>query len=163
MQMKQQEAFKVFGMSEGSSKEQILARFKELAKKYHPDLGGSEEMMKILNDAMDCLRHYNGSGHTASFTESNFGEILNNAINSIKGCVGLEIEVCGTWIWVGGNTFANKEILKSNGFMFSKSKRKWYFIPGGTFKKRRGRCDMDQIRSIHGSQKVEMDQVLAIA
>ena len=31
------------------SESEIKARYRELCKQYHPDLGGSEEMMKLVN------------------------------------------------------------------------------------------------------------------
>lgn len=161
--MKIQEAFKVFGMSEGASKEQILGQYKKLAKKYHPDLGGSEEMMKVLNDAMDALRSYNGSGHTASFTGEDLGEILNEVINSIKGLAGIEIEICGTWIWVGGNTYPHKEVLKQNRFRFSGKKRMWYFASEeNSGRKFRGSTSMESIRNTYGSKTVRIDSRIAI-
>lgn len=161
--MKIQEAFRVFGLSEGSSKDQILAQFKKLAKKYHPDLGGSEEMMKILNDAMDALRSYNGSGHTASFTEQDLGEILNEIINAIKMLEGIQIEICGTWIWVSGNTYPHKEILKQNRFRFSGKKRMWYFASEEpTGRKFRGSTSMESIRNTYGSKAVRTESRIAI-
>ena len=162
--MKIQEAFRVFGLSEGSSKDQILAKYKTLAKKYHPDLGGSEEMMKILNDAMDALRSYNGSGHTASFTEEDLGEVLNEVINAIKTIEGIQIEICGTWIWVSGNTYPHKEILKQKGFKFSGKKRMWYFAASqdSTSRRFRGSTSIESIRNTYGSKTVRIDSRIAI-
>ncbi|OCL82485.1 J domain-containing protein [Arcobacter porcinus] len=50
------EAKDFFGFSDSFSKDEIKKRYKELAKKYHPDLnGGDEEKMKKLNDFRDIL------------------------------------------------------------------------------------------------------------
>lgn len=42
--------FSFFGLAPGASVDEIKKRFKELAKKYHPDHGGSnEKMIKLLD------------------------------------------------------------------------------------------------------------------
>jgi DnaJ-domain-containing protein 1 len=46
----------VFGLSPSASPEDIKRRFRELAKKYHPDLGGSSEKMIELLEAYHKLQ-----------------------------------------------------------------------------------------------------------
>ena len=53
---KLQEAKDFFGFSQTPSKEDIKKRYKELAKKYHPDINnGDDEKMKELNHYRDIL------------------------------------------------------------------------------------------------------------
>jgi len=53
---KVEEAKNFFGFSQNPNKEEIKKRYKELAKKYHPDLnGGNDEKMKKLNEYRDIL------------------------------------------------------------------------------------------------------------
>lgn len=50
--------YKLFGVSNTSSSQEIKAAYRVLAKKYHPDLfkgEGGEEKMKLLNEAKDVL------------------------------------------------------------------------------------------------------------
>ncbi|QKF59105.1 DnaJ domain-containing protein [Aliarcobacter lanthieri] len=50
------EAKDFFGFSSTPTKEEIKKRYKELAKKYHPDVnGGNDENMKKLNEYRDIL------------------------------------------------------------------------------------------------------------
>jgi curved DNA-binding protein CbpA len=44
-----------FTPKEPITKEMLKARHRELAKKHHPDRGGSADMMAKINDAMDTL------------------------------------------------------------------------------------------------------------
>lgn len=47
-----------FGFTGEFTKDDIKKRYKELARKYHPDIqGGSEEKMKELNNYKDVLMH----------------------------------------------------------------------------------------------------------
>ena len=51
----------ILGIPEGSSPKEINRAYKRLARKAHPDLGGSETDMKRLNDARDALLSGNTS------------------------------------------------------------------------------------------------------
>ena len=58
------EAMKFFGFTEKPDLETLKKTYKKLSLKYHPDLGGSEEQMKDLNQANDILKKYISSGST---------------------------------------------------------------------------------------------------
>ena len=76
-------------------------------------------------------------------------------IEKIINLPGLVIEICGTWIWVTGNTFANKEQLAEHGFRFSRPKSAWYHRPDGYKKTSKGKYSLNKIREIYGSELVE--------
>ena len=66
---------------------------------------------------------------------------------------GLEVELCGSWLWIGGNTRENKEALKAAGCRWSNNKKLWYWRheeDGRSWS--RGKKTMSQIRSKYGSQ-----------
>ena len=65
---------------------------------------------------------------------------------------GLELEVCGDWIWISGNTFQNKTAIKEAGCRWASKKKLWYWRPADYVKKTRKTLDMDQIRNLHGSE-----------
>jgi len=53
---KVQKAKDFFGFTHSPTKEEIKKRYKELARKYHPDInGGNDEKMKELNNYRDIL------------------------------------------------------------------------------------------------------------
>ena len=65
---------------------------------------------------------------------------------------GLEIELCGRWLWIGGETMKHKEELKACGCRWSSTKKlwPWHFQEAGmTWHK--GSKTTAQIRSKYGS------------
>ena len=71
---------------------------------------------------------------------------------------GLEIELCGRWLWIGGNTKPHKEKLKACGCRWSNSKKLWYwhFAEDGD-RWHRGNKSMNQIRRKYGSTRFDAD------
>lgn len=62
----------------------------------------------------------------------------------------IEVELCGKWLWVDGETKPVKEELKKLGLRWASKKEKWYFA--GTPAHSWGKTDMEQIRNLHGSE-----------
>jgi hypothetical protein len=54
-------------------------------------------------------------------------ERIPEAIEKIVTLEGLEIEICGLWVWVGGTTRPHKQELKAAGYSWAPQKEKWYF------------------------------------
>ena len=79
-------------------------------------------------------------------------EDIRAAIEKIVFLPDLEIELCGFWVWVGGETRAVKAFLKDAGYHWAPKKAKWYFagIPSSS----RGAWDMDNIRERYGSTRI---------
>ena len=65
---------------------------------------------------------------------------------------GLEIEVCGDWIWVRGNTYPIKDQLKAAGCFWANKKKCWYWKPADYVKVSRKEWDMEKIRDRFGSE-----------
>lgn len=82
--------YKVLGLQEGASKEEVKKAYRKLSKKYHPDVkGGSEEKFKEISQAYEILTDDNkrhqyeransgGSpfGDMSDFFNFNFGDIF---------------------------------------------------------------------------------------
>lgn len=140
--------------------EELKKQFKKLAKQYHPDLGGSNEAMKEINAEYEMLkaRLQNGqTNNTAQEPTGSFREVIMNIIH-----LDIEIEICGEWIWVSGNTYPYREVLKENGFKWSKPKKMWYWKPFESKRKPRTNTPMDQIRAKYGSFTVEKENRFAL-
>lgn len=75
---------------------------------------------------------------------------LISELNSLKG---IAVEICGSWIWVSGDTKPVKDKLKELGFHFSGKKSAWYFGSTGA-KRTRNNYSMDDIRTMWGSKNV---------
>jgi hypothetical protein len=129
----------------------ITAAYRKAVSTYHPDRNPSgTEMMKLINQAYDVLKNLSDVS-TLEAKDQAYGEAINAALNTIHSLVGLEVEICGAWVWVMGNTKAHKEILKAAGFRWGKVKQRWYFRPAEWKSKNRKPWSMDQIRDTYGS------------
>ena len=54
--MNYNEALNLFGFTGSFTEESLRKKYLELSKKYHPDMGGSDEMMKKVNAAYVALK-----------------------------------------------------------------------------------------------------------
>lgn len=97
--------------------------FKKLAKKLHPDIGGSNEEFKLLNkiynDILENKIYFSN--------ESKFDIELEKIISQILHYEDITIEVVGSQIWLSGNTKAIKERLKELNFKWASKKKMWYY------------------------------------
>jgi preprotein translocase subunit Sec63 len=161
--MKISQAADILGMEPGSIADEATVKqaYRRAAQKYHPDKGGSTEMMQTVNEAYNILQSNYGSLPSIN-TDQGYADRLNDAINAIVTLPGLIIEVCGLWVWVSGDTKTHKEVLKAVGYYWASKKFMWYFRPvdqqGG-----RGKSTMDDIRTKYGSQTVATRQCAALA
>jgi curved DNA-binding protein CbpA len=141
--------------------EELKRFYKKLSLTHHPDVGGSDEEMKIVNaeytTLFDKLKdiHTNASGETyhkaTQETPQQFIEIIDRLIRF----EGITIEIIGSFIWCGANTKPYKEQLKEIGFKWSQNKLSWYLPPDGYRRKNKKIYSMDDIRDMFGSQEVE--------
>ena len=142
--------------------EELKKEYKALVKRYHPDLNPATalectEILKSINvqyEEMVKVAYRNEAGEKYDVNVENAHIDLAMAINDIIALPGIEIEVCGTWLWVGGDTKPVKDELYKAGLKWSKNKVKWYYAPN-VQGKRRGYYNMDQIRAKYGSEKVQ--------
>lgn len=75
------------------------------------------------------------------------------AVMAVIHLPGLVVELCGSWLWVRGETYQHRDALKSAGFRWSRDKQAWYRRPDDAPAFRRGKPqDMQNIRSKYGSQ-----------
>jgi hypothetical protein len=163
MKMTAKDALKILGLSTAASFEQIKLAYRKACATYHPDRNPAGlEMMKMVNCAYNALTDYQPTSESEITDTSNYGEELNAALNAIIN-LGLEIEICGSWLWVGGDTKPHKEILKNAGFKWASKKMMWNFRPAKWKSYSRGKYSMDEIRNAHGSVQIKTKQHRQIA
>jgi len=151
------DAAKIFNLSGVTTKELVKKRYLELCKKYHPDVNPAGlELMKLTNAAYDVLKDHEGDAPFKS--EVNYGEALNAALGAIIEFKDLNIEVCGAWVWVTGNTKLHSSVLKAAKFKWSHTKTAWYFRPDDYKSFSRGKYNLDEIRTVYGTNKPHMQQ-----
>ncbi len=137
--------------------EEVKAQYKQLAKQYHPDLGGDTATMQAINREYTyaCARLANGAGLSdeQADNEIKLSELYREAIEKIIYLPGIIIEIVGHWIWVTGNTKPVKDNLKDAHFIFAPKKCAWYFR-ADEYKTRGGKKSLDEIRQKYGSENI---------
>ncbi|GKX27857.1 molecular chaperone DnaJ [Vallitalea longa] len=130
--------------------EELKKEYRRLARKFHPDNGGSLEKMKELNNEFDRLSKTFSNQENVEFNSETF----RNIINSLSQ-YDITIEIIGTWIWVSGNTYKIKDKLKELKFKWSRNKKSWYWYEGEYKKHTKKQFTMSDIKSMHGCKVVK--------
>jgi hypothetical protein len=154
--MKLTDALSILNITGDYTPETIKTAYRKACSQYHPDRNASGlEMMKMVNQAYDAIKEQTGTA--ANDSEQCYGDEINNALNQVIN-LGLDIEVCGAWVWLHGDTRPHKDIIKAAGFRWAPKKTLWYYRPADYKSNGRGKFSMEEIRERHGSQKVTMKE-----
>jgi hypothetical protein len=157
--MKLSDAAQILGLSGAITPETVKRAYRAAALTYHPDHNpAGADMMKLINAAYETLKDCEGNVETTAADSQGrtYPEAVNAALNAIIGLAGLDIEICGAWVWVGGNTYPHRATLKAAGFSFAGQKKRWYFRPEDWRSAARGTTSMDAIRHRYGSVRPEL-------
>lgn len=141
--------------------DELKKAYKAAAMKNHPDMGGDTATMQAINAEysarFEVLKRSQNeqaaedtTGRTHATTES-AGDFI-AIIAALLKLDGLEIELCGRWLWIGGNTREHKDALKAAGCRWSSAKKlwSWHFQEDGQ-RWHKGTKTMAEIRSKYGS------------
>lgn len=145
----------------------------KLVKENHPDLGGNLELMQAINAEYDLIKEKGLEGyyHQASLSSNGLdSKHINLDFDSeafiaiVKFCMntGLIVELCGSWLWISGDTKEQKDHLKELGCKWSANKAMWYYTEA-PYRKKGKALTMAEIRAVHGSRKLRygVDNLLA--
>lgn len=160
MKIRVKDALNVLGLSNrsGLSFEDIKRGYRKACMLYHPDRNSCGlEMMKLVNEAWGVLQGWDfveSDEVGESVDNVDLGEEMNAALNAVVG-LGLEIEICGSWIWVSGDTKPHKETLKAAGYTWAPIKKMWSWKAAGYKRRFKGQWEMEKIRIVHGSNAVK--------
>lgn len=81
---------------------------------------------------------------------------LETTMEALKAVEGVDVELCGTWLWIDGQTYEVKEQLKALGCKWSRNKKRWYWHDASKKGWSNGKTQMDDIRLKYGSKWVEL-------
>ncbi len=150
---------KYFDVNSSTGIDDLKKQYYNLAKKHHPDTGGTNESFREMNDEYEYLQKLiltNGNFTTAEQSnETEISEIYRDIINSLISLPGILIELVGSWIWISGNTYPVKEAIKEAGFKFHGKKSMWFWHPGEYRKFNNSEMDMEEIRQRYGSKQFD--------
>lgn len=143
--------------------DELKKEYRRLAMANHPDRGGDPETMKSINNEYEqrfvvlksqqnaAASASESGAHWTTETPREFVEILSQLI----GLDGLEIELCGSWLWFSGNTYAHRDALKAAGCRWSHSKKMWYWRHAEDAEYRsRGSSTITEIREKYGCERI---------
>ena len=170
--MRFQDASNTLGLVGEVTREAVKMAYRKLANRFHPDKNiGREadclEVMKAINAAklyFDLDFDWTSQKKVnPESPDNNWSEQLFDIIEKVR-FYDIMVEVCGNWVWVSGDTKPIKETLKELNFKYAPKKRNWYFRPSEykSFRSR-GNWTMDEIRAVHGSEKIEKGERRKIA
>lgn len=144
--------------------EELKKEYKKLARMYHHDLNkaldGTE--FKEINNEYEHMFNNIKSGNSAEakkVTEEK-PEEFTTIINTLIKYNDLIIDVIGSWIWVYGNTYPIKDIIKELGFRWASAKKKWYYTKSKSYKNYH--MNYDKIKNMYGCDTYETEKVKKI-
>lgn len=146
---------------------EIKTIYRQLAQQHHPDHGGSTATMQAINAEYALAMAQATRREKPGKTEAEYSDLaavheaIRAAIERIITLPGIDIEICGLWVWVAGQTRAVKDQLKAAGYPWAPKKERWYYpgVPANG----RGRSDMDEIRDRYGSEHVASRPYAAVS
>jgi hypothetical protein len=102
----------------------------------HPPRSDYVGVQTMVHDSLNHLSSFNNS-HSLNTSDSTpvaktisirYAEVLKERIEAIKGW-GLNVEICGSWIWVFGANSSHEAALRGVKFNWSYKRGCWYFCP----------------------------------
>lgn len=138
------------------SLDNLKAEYRRLTLKHHPDAGGDVETMKEINIEYErrfaVLKAEHNVTADADHQTTETPDEYRAIIIALLRMDGLDVELCGSWLWITGDTRKHKDELKSIGCRWSSTKSAWtwhHAEPGAKWY--RGKRSMNEIRNRYGS------------
>ncbi len=125
------QALQILGLSGTVNHDDIKQAYHRKAAQYHPDRNPvGSEIMKLINQAYDLVKNEQEDiivFHNEQM--AHYPSTLGAAINAISALAGLNIDICGLWVWVSGESRTHKDVLKAAGYRYAPKKQRWYYRP----------------------------------
>ncbi len=146
--------------------EDVKRVYKTLAVKYHPDFNhdtDTTDTMQEINNEYETAFNIFKSIHAAQNgdTDANKAtettetpDMFKDIINSLIHCDGVQIDIVGSWVWLTGNTFVHKDVIKPLGFKWASKKKAWYWH-SDEYKSTHSKMTLDEIKTKYGCQNVK--------
>lgn len=138
----------------------LKKQYREWVKKLHPDHGGDENAFKEMYSEYEEIQ-LNGFKKEAATNDIELSPELMEALKAVIHLEGLEIELVGSWIWISGDTYHSKEILKAAHYKWNNKRKRWFFATSkasGAFK-----GDFEELKKHHGYKEIKTKYAERIA
>ena len=137
--------------------EEIKKQYWKLCRKFHPDMNpdsDTETMAEINNQYEKAMK--------TKTTEHGEGKFM-KIVNRLAKYQGITIEIIGEWVWVSGNVGRCLLVMEKMGFVYSRSRKMYYWNGNDSKKKTASRMSMDQIKDKYGCKTVKNSPLKEIA
>lgn len=137
--------------------DELKKEYRRLAMIHHPDHGGDTATMQAINgeyaETFARLKNQHNAAADEAHQTTETPEEFIAIISQLLRFPGLIVELCGSWLWITGETYAIKDQLKAAGCRWSSSKKAWYWHhPEEGHRWHKGTATMSDIRTKYGSQ-----------
>ncbi len=176
--MKLRDALNVLGINKGNiTREEAKKAYHRACLNYHPDRNkAGHEIMKMVIQAWEALKERGfplmQEDDGGEFYD--YGAEINSVLNRIVGLEGIEIEICGSWVWVGNTRYEHRSVFcppRQKGtddeeirFRWSRDKKMWYFHPKNNGCRRwgKGTYSIEQIKIKYGAVRIKGKTTFAL-
>ena len=119
--------------------QELKKAYKRLCLQLHPDKGGDPAEFKAMQaeyeetaqriargEAAGNYQHNKKKDGTYKTAEEIYQDqqAFRVVIEKLITLEGLELEICGGWLWIGGNTYQHHEAIKATGAKYARKKRR---------------------------------------
>lgn len=137
--------------------DELKKEYRRLAMIHHPDHGGDTATMQAINgeyaETFARLKNQHNAAADEAHQTTETPEEFIAIISQLLRFPGLIVELCGSWLWITGETYAVRDQLKAAGCRWSSSKKAWYWHhPEEGHRWHKGAATMSDIRTKYGSQ-----------
>lgn len=172
--------FRYFKANFQTTIEEAKKQYKQLLFRYHPDIATKNGMTveeatracQAINEEWAYLKAHNYNIHETAegstytdWSQETPDEVTSKFADIIEALVhmeGITIEICGSFIWLSGNTYDHRANIKAMGFRWAGKKRMWFLAPKEWRKKGHRELTMNEIRDTYGSQVVGTGHRMAL-
>lgn len=156
---------------------ELKSQYRKLAFSLHPDRGGDAKAFSAMqleyerlfadlknrpqNDTEEATGAANDENYTSDSTASanDVDDGFKDIIEILIHLAGINIELCGEWLWLSGNTKEHKETLKAAGCKWAAKKKMWYWRPADAKQwHNRRHHSMAYIRAKYGSVTITAEE-----
>ena len=128
--------------------DELKREYRRLTKQFHPDCGGTDEQMKQLNLEFERLYAKLSGEENAAEAAAAYESVMESLLN----LDGIIVEVCGSWLWISGNTYQHRDALKAAGCRWASNKKLWYWRSPESTTTSHKAVSMEKIREKYGSE-----------
>jgi hypothetical protein len=138
----------------------LKKQYIKLSKKYHPDAGGTtiqfQQLQNEYNILLNKILNNSQLNQSQKQNEKDLDLAIREIVDTLVNIDGLNVELIGKWLWISGNTYPVKTILKQAGLTFIKKEGNPFWVYKGVESTSRGQSSMEEIRKKYGVYKIEV-------